>query len=139
MARVVVRNRDKVNEDDPYLDAKCTKRGMVVEILPDGVSLGAVGDAYDGWTVIEVPGASKEDVSALLAKEPGDPMLNRMLQRRAFKLDLDALGVPDTRRKVGAETMMTLAAAETPPLQLTLSEVLAVKAPIEPLADPNIL
>ena len=90
MARLVVRNRDKVNPDSPYLDAQCLKRGMVVDILPDGKGLGIVGDKYDGWTVVDVPGVSVDDLSAFTAKELGDPKVNRMLQRRSFIFNLDA-------------------------------------------------
>ena len=56
MARLVVRNRDKVNPDAVASDFMCMKRGMVVDILLDGMSLGRVGDSYPGWTVVEVPG-----------------------------------------------------------------------------------
>jgi hypothetical protein len=137
MARIVVRNRDKVNEDDPYLDAMCMKRGMVVDILPDGQSLGSKGDVYDGWTVIDVPGASVADLSAFLASEPGDRILNRTLQRRAFKLDLDGLfGV------AAARSMTVMAGAEhtaSSSTTITLERALELKVAVAPLSDPNIL
>lgn len=137
MARIVVRNRDRVNEDDPYLDAMCMKRGMVVDILPDGQSLGSKGDAYDGWTVIDVPGASVADLSAFLASEPGDRILNRTLQRRAFKLHLDGLfGV------AAARSMTVMAGAEPiapSSTTITLERALELKVAVAPLSDPNML
>lgn len=120
MARLVVRNRDKVNPDSPYLDAMCMKRGMVVDILPDGMGLGAVGDKYDGWTVVEVPGVAVEDLSAYRAPEAGDPKINRMLQRRAFKFDLDAYELSGKAA-------------------LTSLEAQALKTPVASRVDPAVL
>lgn len=120
MARLVIRNRDKVNTDCPYLDAQCTKRGFVVDILNDGQSVGKVGETYDGWTVVEVPGATREQLSAYLAAEPGDRLQNRMLQRRAFWFDLDAWGI-----------------AGKPALSLMIA--LGFKRAVTPKQDPNVL
>lgn len=119
MARLVVRNRDKVNPDSPYLDAKCMKRGMVVDILEDGQSLGVEGDRYTGWTVVDLPGVLRDDLTAFLAPEPGDPLQDRMLQRRAFKVNLDALVSMRGR--------------------LRLQDVLALKVVVAKRSDTNIL
>jgi hypothetical protein len=81
MARLVVRNRDKVNHDSQAWSEACMKRGMVVDILPDGMSLGKKGDVYSGWTVVEVPGVPPADLWEFLASEPS--------RRRTVLFDLD--------------------------------------------------
>lgn len=102
MARLIVRNRDKVNLDDADADALCMKRGMVVDILPDGMSLGREGETYDGWTIVEVPGAEPEELAEFLTRHAVRGVVGvngkSMLARRLFKLDLDSLEKSGQRR-----------------------------------------
>jgi hypothetical protein len=75
MARLVVRNKDKWHNG-------LKKRGMVVDVLPDGKSLGAKGESYPEWTVVDVPGAPVEEFMDFLESGNG--------RRRRFLFDLDA-------------------------------------------------
>lgn len=120
MARLVIRNRDKVNRESVHLDACCLKRGMVVDILPDGKSLGKVGDTYTGWTVVDVPRTDAEMLSAFLGPELGDRRFDPMLQRRAFVFDLDTYAA--LRKST-----------------ITLKEALSLKLPVVKRTDPSIL
>lgn len=118
MAEMLVRTIDKVNKEDVYLDVKCTKRGHVIAICPDGWQWSETERTAPYWTIVKVPGVSVEDLSAYLAPEPGDPRMNRMLQCRAFKFDLDSLGVKST---------------------VTASEVQGLKMAMDSLDDPAVL
>lgn len=88
MCRLVIRNRDKTNPDSKFLDAECMKAGMVVSILDDGQSLGAKGDLYDGWTVLEMKGVPKEEMEHLLERQQGDKLVTPLLGRRQWKVDI---------------------------------------------------
>lgn len=90
MAELLVRIVDKSNPNDPQLDAKCHKRGDVVSIQPDGWAWSALEKSAPWWRIIKIPGATIEDLSAFLAEEPGDPVTNKLLRKRAFSFDLDA-------------------------------------------------
>jgi hypothetical protein len=70
MARLVVRNRDKWHNN-------INKRGMVIDVLPDGKSIGAKGERYPEFTVVDVPGAPVEEFMDFL--EPGDGKPRRFL------------------------------------------------------------
>lgn len=120
MAEMLVRTVDKVNAQDVYLDCKCTKRGMVIAICPDGWQWSQAEKTAPYWTIIKVPGVSVDDLSGYLAPEPGDPKLNRMLQRRAFRFDLIAYALS------AKSTISTLDAQ-------------AMKVPVTPLPDPSVL
>jgi hypothetical protein len=75
VARLVVRNKDKWHNN-------LKKRGMVVDVLPDGKSIGAKGERYPECTVVDVPGAPVEEFMDFL--EPGDG------KPRRFLFDLNA-------------------------------------------------
>ena len=91
MAEFLVRVVDKVNPDSVYLDAKCLKRGDVVCVCEDGWKWSDLERKNPEWHIIQVPGMSVIEGSQFLAEEPGDPQVNQMLQRRQFKIDVDAL------------------------------------------------
>jgi len=117
MAELLVRIVDKVNPDF-YLNCGCTKRGHVIAAHPDGWAWGREERANPEWRILMVPDLSLNDVSVFLAPErnvnPRHP--SRTLQRRAFKIDLDAL-----------------------PSTLTAAAVLAAKVPCPPIADPAVV
>lgn len=117
MARIVIRTQDTVRTDQ-YQDVHCYKRGMVADILEDGREAGSAIESSNRWVIVDVPGVRRDDLTAFLAWEPGDPKVDRMLQRRAFKFDLDAWD--------GRKT-------------LTLAEALSHKRPMPKRADPNVL
>lgn len=90
MAELLVRVVDKTNPD-PLLDCKLTKRGMVIAVQPDGWQWGFEELANPDWRIIRVPGVDPSQFGGLLAPEPEiDPQNpSRVLQRRAFRLNLD--------------------------------------------------
>lgn len=99
MCEMLVRVVDKVN-DDPYLDAKCSKRGDVITIQPDGWMWSRLELKSPIWRIIKVPGVSVAQAEVFLTPEvdadPANP--SAVLQRRAHKIDLDAL--PDAKAQI---------------------------------------
>lgn len=91
MCEILVRVIDKTNPGDPYLDAKCTKRGDVISVQRDGWPWGVQEQLNPDWRIVKIPGVSVDDVASLLAPEPETDPQNpsRMLQSRLFRLDLD--------------------------------------------------
>ena len=91
MCELLVRVVDKSNPDDPYLDARCTRRGDVITVQPDGWPWGVQEQLSPDWRIVRVPGVSVGDAASLLAPEPETDPQNpsRMLQARLFKLNLD--------------------------------------------------
>lgn len=89
MCEMLVMREDKVN-DDPYLDAQCYKRGDVIVIMEDGHPWSKEELDHPRWLVVKVPGVPRDKLTAYLVGEPGDPLQNKMLQRRAFTFDMDA-------------------------------------------------
>lgn len=125
MCEMLVRVVDKVNTD-PYLNAQCTKRGDVIAIQPDGWAWSHLELSSSQWRIIKVPGITVLEASAFLAPEvnidPQNP--SRVLQRRAFKLDVDALGA------MGQGSTHTRA--------MNVAQLLSKKLTKAPLADPNV-
>ncbi len=92
MAELLVRTMDK-DQPDPYLAGQCLGRGDIVVVCPDGHKWSDEERNAKHWTIINVPGATEDDFSHFMTPEPGDIKLDRMLLRRPFKLDLDAIEV----------------------------------------------
>lgn len=90
MCELLIRVADKMN-DDPFKDAKCTKRGDVIHVAPDGWPWGNEEKTLPFYRIVRLPGVPLEEAQALLGPELDDDPRNpsRVLQRRAFRLDLD--------------------------------------------------
>lgn len=103
MATLVVCAISKVN-DDPYMDAKCYKAGDVIDVLDDGASVGTVVALDPRFRTLRVADLSVSEARSLLAAErdtdPKHP--SRMLQRRAFALDLSQLPSAPTAADIRA-------------------------------------
>ena len=82
--------QDKIHPDF-YLNTKFPKRGDVLVAKPDGWKWGTEELADGRFRIIHALGLAEEDAEILLAPEididPKNP--SRVLQFRAFKLDLD--------------------------------------------------
>jgi hypothetical protein len=88
MCELLVRVVDKIN-DDPYLDAQCSKRGDVIVVVEDGHAWGREEIANPDWTIIKVPGVAAKDATGFVARELNySEQPNYMLQKRAFAFDL---------------------------------------------------
>lgn len=88
MSELLVRVVDKINED-PLLNSKCTKRGDVIVVCPDGWEWSVEERSNPNWRIIKMPDMNMDEASRLLAPEldtdPNQP--SRVLQRRAFKIN----------------------------------------------------
>ena len=91
MAELLVMVEDRVSPD-PHRNVKLPKRGDVVVACPDGWPWSPAERTAPFWTIVRCPGLPADATSGLLAPEPGDEIVQRTLQGRAFGLDLDALG-----------------------------------------------
>lgn len=121
MCEMLVMREDKVNED-PVMDASCLKSGMVITIQEDGWEWSKEELDHPRWIVLRLPDVSVEEMEKkllqtesqkLLEKNPldpkADPVANKALQQRAFKIDLAAL----------PEKELTLKDIETATVELT--------------------
>lgn len=134
MCEMLVRVVDKVNSD-PYLNAKCTKRGDVITVQPDGWVWGKEEQKNPAWRIVKLPGVPVSQASAFLSPEietsPENP--SRMLQSRGFRLDVDNL--PASVVPVMADAKRRNPTART---RLTTHDLAALKIAKSPLADPNV-
>lgn len=136
MCELLVRVVDKVS-NDPYLDAKLTKRGDVVCVQPDGWVWGKEEQLNPDWRIFRVPGVKRIDALGFEAPEldtdPAQP--SRTLQKRAFYLDIDdpvladafAGWLDDARRSVPMRRF-----------DLTIEQLLQLKKAKPPIDDPNV-
>lgn len=95
MCEVLLRVVDKVS-DDPYRDAKLTKRGDVITVQPDGWNWGAQELADPNWRILKLPNVPQATAEGFLGPEvdtdPANPSL--VLQRRAFRFNVDSTAIP---------------------------------------------
>lgn len=132
MCELLVRVVDKVSAD-PYLDAALTKRGDVIAVQPDGWVWGLEEQRSPEWRILRVPGVSVAAAASLLTPEPETDPQNpsRMLQRRMFRLDLDA-----------PELTGLLASRKGKPAHradLSIDDLLALRIRKPAIQDPNTL
>lgn len=136
MAELLVRVVDKTNPDDPYLDAQLTKRGDVICVQPDGWHWGVEERKNPDWRILQLPGIDEDKLASLLAPEldadPQNP--SRVLQRRAFRLDLDHAALMDAR----AVLQDSERKEPTKTLALPLATILAARVRKPRLRDPNV-
>lgn len=139
MCELLLRVTDKVNPDF-YMNTKCTKRGDVVVVQPDGWVWGERELTLPFWRILKAPGASMSAGETFLAPEldtdPQNP--SRTLQRRAFGFNLAHPSLPaaltaylvdDTR----AQPAYTLAQS------FKDTQLLAVKVTKPPIVDPGVI
>jgi hypothetical protein len=129
MAELLVRTIDK-DQPDPYLACRCLGRGDIVVVCPDGWEWSKVESDSPHWTIIKIPGVAVDDFSHFMTEEPGNPVQDRMLLRRPFKLDLDAI---DAKHGIDSKT------EKTPPIteQKTFLDSLRLRRDKKP--DPNVI
>ncbi len=133
MAELLVRVVDKINHDDPYLDAKCLKAGDVVVVCPDGWVWGREELANPEWRIVRVPGLTVEQCAGFLSEEPEtDPTNpNPMRQRRGFRLEIEHGRFDQVRIETRKQRRMHR-------LNLSLGELMAHKVAKPKLDDPNV-
>jgi len=137
MAEICVRVHDKVN-DDFYLNTRCTKRFDVIEVLPDGSNWGNDPLSLPFYRIVKLPNISVVEASALLAAEVDiDPLSpSRTLQRRAFRLDLANITIPQAVRNFVADDSR---AQPTITFNIGVTAFRALKVSKASIADPAVI
>ena len=94
MCELLTRRVDKVNSD-PYLDSKCSKAGDVLMVQEDEAHWGYDELNSPALVIVCLPGVSVDAASVFLGREFDTDFHHpsRVLQRRAFRLDLARLGL----------------------------------------------
>lgn len=77
------------------------------------------------WIIIEVPDAKVADLVSFLTAQPGDPLVDKTLQRRGLKVDVDTLLVQG--HKLGV------------PITVPAATLLSTKIIATQIQDPNII
>lgn len=126
----LIRVRDKVGSNI-YHDVKLTKRGHVIVAMPDGHDWGLQELTNPDWRIVRVPGISEAEAGAMLAPEPGLEV-NRMLQRRAFKIDLDHGAIARANRAFIDDD-----SRQTKLIEITLQQARFLKKQLKPVQDPD--
>lgn len=135
MSELLIRVIDKVGSD-PYLDAKCLKRGDVVVVVDNGWLWAKEELTAPYWRILKLPNVSVTVAEAFLGAEfdidPAHP--SKVLRRRAFSLDLVnwtnqvLQWIADDTRAVPFRTA-----------NISEANLLALKLPKVRLVDPNVL
>lgn len=131
--QLLIRIRDKVNSADPYADAKLHKAGDVIAIMPYDQEPGREELRNPDWLIIKVAGedAIEECISLTTPQLHNDPgSRNRMLQKRGFRLDIEAL-------KAGTEAWLHWETKQQfADVPIEIIRVAKVEVPVP--ADPNV-
>jgi hypothetical protein len=134
MAEFLIRVHDKVNPDSVYSDVKCLKRGDVVSVCPDGWVWSTRELRLPFWRIVKVAGMAMDEAEAFLSPEPGDSLLNKMLRRRAFKVDVDRITLPKRIKEWLADDTRAV-----PFLEINTTTARGLKTLKEPLSDPAVI
>lgn len=137
MCEVLLRVADKIGAD-PYLDAKCLKRGDIVVVCADGWAWGADELVNPFWRILKLPNVTVAQAEGFLGREfdtdPAKP--SRVLRRRAFGVDLASVTIPAGLK---AWLLDDTRAAPTRTTNFTPAQFLALKQAKAPLLDPNVI
>lgn len=150
---------DRRNPDDIFKDAKLYKRGMVIDIHPDGWNWGKEELNNPIFRIIKAQDLDSARVTALLNAEDGfgaaDPATSTF-QIRANKLDLDSATLPDGFRAylnddnraqafyavavpVGKATHAAAVPGAPQSIELTQDELLNLIVPVATVTNPLIV
>ena len=96
MAELLIRTQDKPSSGNVYTDRHRLGRGDVVVVMPDGHKWSDVEKAAPFWRILRLPGVGPNKLTQLLASDVGygdfeAEKASKVLQRRAYKIDLLAL------------------------------------------------
>jgi hypothetical protein len=138
MAELLVFAQDQIGADI-YKDSKRYKRGDVVVVCEDGWNWGTEELKNPLFRIIAIPGMSVSEASQFIAPEvdidPRNPSLT--LKRRAFKLDVDALGKEVTDWFADEKRAQPIAKADE--VGLTKQALIAVKVEKARTIDPAVI
>lgn len=89
--QVLLRVTDKINTNDPKLDAKCLKRGDVVVIVDDDHNWGTQDLTNPDWRIIKAPNMTQETADLIMQEQADFAEANTdLLKRRKFSLDFSS-------------------------------------------------
>lgn len=127
---------DRVHPD-PYMDVQNFKRGDVIVVEPDGHVWGTDELSNPDWRILKLPNVSVLQAQSFLSEEVDtDPQKpSRMLQKRGFKLDVDAATLPAA---VKTWLLDKTRAAPTFTVNFTPAQFITFKKKRDRRADPNI-
>ena len=96
MAELLIRTVDKPSSGSVYVDRHRLGRGDVVAIMPDGHPWSEAERHAPFWRILKLPRVNPAQLTQLINGDVGygneeAEKLNRVLQRRAFKIDFSAL------------------------------------------------
>lgn len=97
MARIIVWAKPDNDHDDPVVNARKYKRGMVVDVLEDGQEAGTDIEKMDWWRIVEVPGEPAANFAYLTEADPKFVKVElfrseaQFPRKRISTLDLDAI------------------------------------------------
>lgn len=125
----LVRIVDKPLSGDASLDAKRTRAGDVIVVMPDGHSWGKQELSNPEWRIISIPDLRAADAISLTSPEAkvGLNGSTKMLQKRAIRLDLSNVKLPKIRSGKGVDIV------------LSRGQVMKATVVKPPVADPNII
>jgi hypothetical protein len=129
MAELLVRVFSK-SSTDPAQDAKLTKRGDVIVVVPDGWGWSDIECTNPHWRIFKWPSVTESEASALLTPElpiSEADVDNPLLQRRGFNLNLDAAILPAALKAYLADDSRVQPFFNVP-AQVTLASIKAKKA-----------
>lgn len=136
---LLVRIKDKPLSGDLLLDSLRTMRGDVIHVAPDGHQWGKKEIDNPEWRIIKCPDMGKAEAEALLAREPGDPLKNKYLRKRLFRLDLDALEKTLADQLVYDPNVAVATRGGIAKVEATRASLAAVKIAKEKIPDPDVI
>lgn len=104
----------------------------VVEIKPDGFAWGNDEKTLQYWRIIRIPNMTQAHADALLAYEPGNQLINKMLRKRGNYFDLNDL--PGAMQDIIFAPRMQPITATLNNNANQISALIKVKVPLQ---DPN--
>ena len=138
MCELLIRVIDKINTKDPYLDARCTKRGDVICVQENGWNWGTEELINTDWRIVKIPSVSVDQASVFLSPEIEVDIHNpsKVLQPRGFKFDLSSATIPKA-----AKTFLADDSRKTPAhtLDISLIQLMLLKLTKPKLIDINIM
>lgn len=137
MCELLIRVRDKTN-DDPYLDARCLKRGDVVVVVEDGWQWEREELTNPDWRILQLPNVTVAQAVAFVGEEVDDnpEQPSRVLRRRGWSFDVDASELPASVRAWFGDDSR---AVPTRRVLLSAAQILALRRAKVRLRDRNVI
>ena len=133
LLRVHDKKHAETEPDKPYLDVKLMQRGDIVECRDNGWPWSHLERSEPFWRIVKIPQMSLEEGQTYLAREPGNKLLNKMLQKRQFKLNLDNPALPASIRDFINDDTRAVDS-----ITINANSVRNIRTTKDPVPDPNV-